>query len=221
MQEHFHGERPMTVEATAREALGEELRQRLASMEGVESRTYYYPSEQEKARLVYTFRLTDSRFDRYSYSGNDLRLQLSPESLLTITDGYEARAVVSDLDEIVAFVLHCKQRLARLQALQARREKVRHLQAQAIMAQVKQLAKEERFDFMTSTDSQKVKLFVRLSPTHSLEIHIPFKRFQETLPQLRTVIVSLRTLCASGVQFKVVSRRALPWGSDWVLHTSL
>jgi hypothetical protein len=95
------------------------------------------------------------------------------------------RVVVNDLDGLVAFVLHFKQRLAQRQALQAKRDKVLHLQAQAIIEQVKQLAKEEQFDFVTATDRQKCKLFVRLSDSHCLEIHVPFKRFQEMSPQLR------------------------------------
>jgi len=95
------------------------------------------------------------------------------------------------------------------------------LKAQAIIAQVKQLAKAERFDFMTDMDSQKLKLFVKLSERHSIELHIPFKQFEQMLPQLRAAIVALRELHVSGIRFKIVSRRALPWRQSWVSHKSL
>ena len=222
LHDHFRGNRPMQVETTAREALGETIRQRLATLEGIDLQQYHYVSEQEKTRLVSTFTILDPGQRPYAYASNHFRLLLDEHSGLTVVHGRnENRAVVSDLDELVAFVLHCKQRLARRQALQAKRDKVRHLQAQAIIAQVKQLAKEEQFDFMTATDHQKCKLFVRLSDSHCLEIHVPFKSFQEMLPQLRTVIVSLRTLYASGMSFKIVSRQALPWRREWIVHTAL
>ncbi len=191
LHEHFNGDHPMRVTEAEREALGDTIRKRLATIENVDIQRYHYVSEQEKARLVCTFAVT------------------------------EPRASVSDPDEIVAFVLHCKQRLARRQALQAKRDKVRHFQAQAIIAQVQQLAQEEQFDFMTETDRHKLKLFVKLSDSHCLELHVPFKRFQAMLPQLRTMIVSLRTLYASGMSFKIVSHRALPWRQNWIAHTAL
>ena len=63
--------------------------------------------------------------------------------------------------------------------------KVRDLLAQAILAQVRKLATEERFDFMSETDAQKLKLFVKLSDDHAVVLHIPFKEFKQFLPQLR------------------------------------
>jgi hypothetical protein len=222
MQEHFRGKHPMQVETTAHEALGETIRQRLATLEGIDTQRYHYVSEQEKTRLVSTFTILDPGQPPYTSASNHFRLLLDEHSGLTIVHGHNnERAVVSALDELVAFVLHCKQRLARRQALQAKRDKVRYLQAQAIIAQVKQVAQEEQFDFMTEMDRQKLKLFVRLSDSYCLELHVPFKRFQEMLPQLRTVIVSLRTLYASGMSFKIVSRQALPWRREWIVHTSL
>jgi len=108
-------------------------------------------------------------------------------------------------------VRHCKQRLERKRALQAKRGKVRQLLAQAILAQVRKLAREERFDFMSESDAQKLKLYVKLSDEHAIELHIPFREFKQILPQLRSAIVALRQLYQSGLRFHVVSRRALPW----------
>ena len=79
----------------------------------------------------------------------------------------------------------------RKRALKAKRGKVRDLLAQAILAQVRKLAKEEKFDFMSETDAQKLNLFVKLSDDHAVVLHIPFKDFKQFLPQLRSVIVTL------------------------------
>jgi hypothetical protein len=223
LKDHFSGVSPMSVDPTARDALADEITQRLARIEGVETNVYQRIPDDEKARLVCTFAIIDTHQSRYYYSSrNDFCLVLDEQQRLLIKhtrDG--SQAVVSDVDEIVQFVLHCQQRLARRRALQVKREKIRDLKAQAIIAQVKQLAKAERFDFMTDMDSQKLKLFVKLSERHSIELHIPFKQFEQMLPQLRAAIVALGELHASGIRFKIVSRRALPWRQSWVSHKSL
>ncbi len=196
----------MLVDPAEREQLGEAITQQLARIEGVDTKSYHYMSEAEKSRLVCTFSITD-RESRYFYtSRNNFRLVLDENNILTLkTERRDSQVIVSDVEEIIQFVMQCKQRLARRQALKARREKVRDLKAQAIIAQVKQLAKAEQFDFMTETDHQKLKLFVKLSDRDSIEIHIPFKQFQEILPQLRTTIASLRELHAGGLHFKITS----------------
>ena len=222
LHEHFSGAYPMRVAEAECEVLGDTIRKRLATIEDVDIQRYRYVSEQEKIHLVCTFAVTEPGSQRYSYTSNSFTL-FTEHDVLTIAHGYRGseRASVSDPDEVIAFVLHCKQRLARRQALQARRDKVRYFQAQAIIAQVQQLAKEEQFDFMTETDRQKLKLFVKLSDSHCVELHVPFKRFQAMLPQLRTMIVALRALYASGMTFKIVSHRALPWRQNWIVHTAL
>src|SRR5262249_44883450 len=158
LHEHLHEAHPMRVTETEREALSDNVRKRLTTIEDVDIQRYRYGFEQEKISLVCTFAVMEPGSQRYSYTSNTFTL-FTEDDVLTIAHGYRGgeRASVSDPDEVIAFVLHCKQRLARRQALQARRDKVRHFQAQAIIAQVQQLAQEEQFDFMTETDRQKLK----------------------------------------------------------------
>lgn len=141
---------------------------------------------------------------------------------LTINETHSGdSALVSDLDEVIRFIEHCKERTERQKALKAQRGKVRDLLAQAILAQVRKVAKEERFDFMSETDAQKLNLFVKLSDDHAIVLHIPFKEFKQFLPQLRSVIVTLRQLYQNGIRFQIVGRGALPWRKSWVSHESL
>ena len=128
---------------------------------------------------------------------------------------------MSDLDEVVRFAGHCNERIGRQKALKAQRGKVRDLLAQAILAQVKKVAKEERFEFMSETDAQKLKLFVKLSDEHAVVLHIPFKDFKKFLPQLRSVIVTLRQLYQNGIRFQIVGHGGLPWRKSWVTHENL
>ncbi|ETX07372.1 hypothetical protein [Candidatus Entotheonella palauensis] len=222
MKEGFDEASPMHVDPAERESLGEKITQQLTRIEGVDTKAYHYMSEAEKSRLVCTFSIADPDSRYFYMSRNNFRLVLDESNVLTLkTERHGSQAIVSDIDEIPPFVMQIKQRLARRQAQRVKREKIRDLKAQAIIAQVKQLAKTEQFDFMTQTDSQKLKLFVKLSDRDSIEIHIPFNQFQTSLPQLRTTITSLRELHASGLRFKITSGQGRLWRAAWVSHQSL
>ncbi len=219
MRENFPGSAPMTVAPGEREQLRAAAEQRLGAIEGIETGGLGHAlSDQEKARLVLQFSVNDPARRYWSYRST-FRLALGEDRALTLEQPHSSnRAAVGDLDEVVRFVLHCKQRLARRRALKAKREKVRDLKAQAIVAQVRQLAKEERFDFTTAWDSRKLKLFVKLSDAHCVEMQVPFKSFQETLPHLRSAIAALRQMYGQGIRCKVTG---VSWHGGWISHTSL
>lgn len=222
LREDFPGAKPLVVDPAEREKLGAEINDRLGRFEGVDTKDSGWVPEEQKPRLVASFSLIDPQPHYYYWSRDTFRLLLDDANRLTIKEARTGdSALVSDLDEIVRFVRHCKQRLERKRALQAKRGKVRELLAQAILAQVKKLAREERFDFMSETDAQKLRLYVRLSDEHAIELNIPFREFKRLLPQLRSAIVSLRQLYESGIRFHIVGQRALPWRKTWISHQSL
>jgi hypothetical protein len=222
LREDFPGTKPLVVDPVAREKLGAEITSRLECFDGVDTKGHGFVPEEQKPRFVGSFSVIDSEPYYYYGARDSFRLLLDDANRLTIKATRSGdSALVSDLDEIVQFVRHCKQRLERKRALKAKRGKVRELLAQAILAQVRKLAKEERFDFMSESDAQKLKLYVRLSDEHAIELHIPFREFKQILPQLRSAIVALRQLYQSGLRFHVVGRRALPWRKTWVTYQSL
>jgi len=222
LREDFAGTRPLVVDPAEREKLGADIKGRLERFEGVDTKDYGYVRDEEKPRLVCSFSIIDSEAYYYYGARNSFRLLLDDAGRLTLQQTYSGdAALVSDLDEIVRFVRHCKQRLERHKALRAKRGKVRELLAQAILAHVRKLAKEERFDFMSETDAQKLNLFVKLSDEHAVVLHIPFKEFKQFLPQLRSAIVTLRQLYQGGIRFQIVSQRGLPSRKSWVTHQSL
>ncbi len=226
LRENFPGTNPLVVKpaAAAREKLGAEIKDRLSRFDGVDTKDAVYLREEEKPRHIASFSIIDPE-PKYSYYHRDsFCLTLDDDNQLTIREyhHYAGRsALVGDLDEIVHFVQEFKQRLERQRAKQVQRGKVRELLAQAILAQVKKVAKEERFDFMSETDAQKLNLFVKLSETHAIELNIPFKEFKKILPQLKAAIVSLRQMYQSGIRYHIVGRRSLPWRTSWVKHESL
>lgn len=222
MRENFPGTSPLVLEPSDREKVGADVRARLERFDGVDTKDYGWVPEQEKPRVVCAFSIIEPE-PHYYYSTRDtFRLLLDDAGRLTIrATGHDISAPVSDLEEVVRFVRDCKRRLERHRALRARRGKVRDLLAQAILAHVRKLAKQERFDFMSETDERKLDLFVKLSDEHSVVLHIPFKDFKHLLPQLGPAIVALRQLYQSGIRFQVVGRRGLPWRASWITHESL
>ena len=221
LREDFPGNQPLVIDPAARQQVGAEIASRLARFDGVDAKDNGHVPEDQKHRHVGSFSVIEPE-PHYYYGRSTFRLRLDDANRLTIQGSYHGdAALVSDLDEIVQFVRHCKERLARHQALSAKRGKVRELIAHAILAQVKKLAKEERFDFMSESDVQKLRLYVKLSDQHAIELTIPFRDFKQVLPQLRSAIRALRRLYQSGIRFHVVGRRALPWRKTWIKYASL
>jgi hypothetical protein len=223
LREDFPGKSPLVVDPAQRGKLGADLAARLKRFDNVDTKDHGYLREEEKPRFVCSFTLTDPNAYYYYSSRHSFRLLLDDAHRLTLEAATYARdsALVSDLEEVVRFVRDCKQRLERHKALRAKRGKVRDLLAQAILAHVRKLARQERFDFMSDLDAQKLKLYVKLTDDHALLLHIPFKDYQKFLPQLGPAIVALRQMYLSGIRFEVVGRRKLPRRKSWTTHESL
>jgi hypothetical protein len=222
LRDNFPGDSPIVVDAQQRSKVADAIRARLERIDGVDAKEPGYVPPEQKRYLVASFSLIDPGPYYYHYGRSTFYLRLDDDQRLTMADGYSGTAVlVSDLEEIGQFVHQCKERLERQRALQAKRTKVRHLLVQAILAQVKKLAQQERFDFMSESDLHKLKLYVKLSAEHALTLDIPFRRFKQVLPQLRSTLRALRQLYESGIRFHIVSRRGLPWRQKWIEYQSL
>ncbi|MBV7337312.1 hypothetical protein KFU94_55600 [Chloroflexi bacterium TSY] len=221
MREHFTDGTPLCVTAEEQKAFATHINPRIDSLNQVEVTSNYYISNLEKGRFITAFTIEDPTADRYYYrSGETFRLVTNEQDELQITNSYES-ILISNIEELFSFIAACQERLNRQLALKTRRQKVRDLKAQAIIARVKKLAKEEKFDFATDTDTQKLKLYVRLSQNECIELHIPFKHFEEMLPHLRSAILSLRELYEKGIRFKPRSTTKIGWRTQWVSHESL
>lgn len=201
LREYFPGTWPLRVTAAEKDALVATLKQGLRGLSYVKVEEHAYVSEAQKAHFVCSFAL-EIPSQRSSFSYNRFTLRLNDQQELTI-DAPGGSAGVSSLEELLAFAEAAQARLQRQQVLSGKRQKVRDLKAQAILAQVKQLAKAEQLAFYTTSDTQKLKLYVKLSPQTCIELHIPFTKFQEVLPHLRATILALRELHARGIPFKL------------------
>ncbi len=213
-REHFPGEEPIYVAEGERKAVAAELLRPFDGDRWVETRESWM-REGARDRYLRSFSIKDP--DRGYYAENTFHLVLDDDRLLTVKLSYGGlSAPISSGEELVAFVRECKRRLERRRALEKRREKVRGFKQAALVAQLKELAREQEFKFFTESSTVRVKLWIKLDDREAVEIHFPPKRTAEIMPRLPAVIRALKESHQAGVSFKVVTRRALPWGAKWI-----
>ncbi|MEM9217995.1 MAG: hypothetical protein AAGD25_27100 [Cyanobacteria bacterium P01_F01_bin.150] len=177
--------------------------------------------EQPPAEKLCCCVLLEESGDRWYHNHTHLHLIRSSDQKLWVDlGGNRSQVPISNINEVVAVAQAFSKRVEQQKAKAAKRKKQRDLKTQAILAQVRKIAKEDQFDFATHVDNVKLKLIIRLSDDDYFVILIPFNRFKEVLPKLRTAIQALRETYDSGVRFKTSLKRA--YGrSDWVRHQDL
>lgn len=223
-REDFSGKSPITIDRAHLQRESKRWRGLVEQIDGVHV-TQHPGDKDSRSRTLCRFTIPEPNTAGQYWRSDELRLEYDDQSRLTI-HSYRAReseqsAVVSDLDEIKLFVRHVLGQYARRQAGAKKREKVRDFKSKAIVAQVKKLAKEQQFDFATSGDTVKLRLYVKLSKNDLMEISVPFKQFEKMLPKLRATIQSLRELYAEGLRFKIMPVGRLPWNLEWIKHETL
>ncbi|WP_182867572.1 hypothetical protein [Stieleria mannarensis] len=223
-REDFSGQSPIVVDRAKLLQESKHWQTLVGQIDGVHV-TQHPGDKDSRSRTLCRFTIPEPNMAGQYWRSDELRLEYDSESRLTI-HSYRFResqhsAPVSDIDEIKTFVRHVLERYARREAGAKKREKVREFKSKAIIAQVKKLAKEEKFDFATSGDTVKLKLFVKLSKQDLMEISVPFKQFEKMLPKLRVTIQSLRELYAEGLRFKIMPVGRLPWDVTWIEHETL
>ena len=228
LRENISGGKPLSVDPEQAQDMAEDLLARVEPLPGAKrndnchhySRFRVGSSAEEPPTLCCCVLLEESS-DRWYRNETHLHLLRSPEQQLWVNLGYERSPVpVSDIGEVEALVQAFLQRVDRQKAQAAKRQKQKDLKVQAILAQVRKIAKEDRFDFATEVDTIKLKLIIRLSDQDYFAILIPFNQFKEVLPKLRTAIKALRETYNTGVRFKTHLKRGYR-RSDWIRHEDL
>jgi hypothetical protein len=230
LRENISGENPLTVDPQQAQALAEDFLARVELLPGVKRHDTCYDfrrsqtgssAEQTPSHRVCCCILLEQSKERWYHNHTHLHLLVSPEQQLWVDLGYQrSPAPVSDISEVVSLVQAFLQRVDRQNAQAVKRKKQKDLKVQAILAQVRKIAKEDQFDFATEVDSIKLKLMIRLSDQDYFAILIPFNQFKEVLPKLRPAIQTLRETYDSGVRFTTRLKRRYGW-SGWIRHQDL
>lgn len=230
LRENISGKKPLSVDPEQARELAEDLLARIEPLAGAQrnDNCYHYSRfkvgssvDPPPTNAICCCILLEESSDRWYRDHIHLHLLRSPEQELWVDIGSQrSPAPISDIGEVVALAQAFLQRVEQQKAQATKRQKQKDLKMQAILAQVRKIAKEDGFDFATEVDSVKIKLIIRLSDQDYFAILIPFNRFKEVLPNLRNAIQALRETYDSGVRFKTNLKRGYR-RSDWVRHQDL
>lgn len=230
LRENIPGRNPLSVDPEKARELAEDLLTRVEPLAGAErnDNCYHYTrlkgdssADQPPTNAICCCVLLEESGDRWYRDQTHLHLLRSPEQQLWVDLGCERSPnPISDIGEVVALIQAFSQRVEQQKAHTAKRKKQKDLKIQAILAQVRKIAKEDGFDFATEVDTIKLKLIIRMSEQDNLAILIPFNRFKDVLPNLRTAIQALRETYNSGVRFKTNIKRDYRL-SEWIRHQDL
>lgn len=194
------------------EAIGRRL-EPLAGVVDVTQRRLW----RDDARPIVVYEIQEPGDETYHWRSLSLEFSINEQHELVLRTAGQT-VPIADLGGLVTFVRACQAALQRRRAQTNKRQKLCHLKTQAIIARIKAIAKEDGFDFATRTDTVKVKLYVKLSARDVIEIQIPFKKFEQILPGLRTSIAAIRQLHADGIRFSI--KQSSP-RLDWTDHKTL
>ena len=151
----------------------------------------------------------------YYYRRDAVRIEADSQGHLELVLDYVGRETLRGelrtFDQIEHVVRAVRQWYQRRNSAKRRQEKIRTFKTGAIVAAVDQLAREESFEFAYRTDTQKLKLWVTLRHDAVLQIEVRYSKFQETLPKLRDIIISMRKLYDAGLRFRIGTPRLVPY----------
>lgn len=219
IRESFTGQTGIPINLNDRVGVMKEWTKKLERIDGI--RITSHPGDRDsRSRCLIRFTIPNPSDQPYYWRSNELRLETDQEARLLINASdypvdQQLVSPVANIDEIETFVRGVLARYASRNAKAEKREKIRQFKTKAILAQVKLLAKEEGFQYATMHDTQKLKLFIHLSGNHLIEFSIPFSKFQQTLPQLRDHLQTMRALYHDGLRFRVGTTKLLPHRCEW------
>ncbi|MEM7536067.1 MAG: hypothetical protein AAF639_28050 [Chloroflexota bacterium] len=157
----------------------------------------------------------------------EVNLERAGGGELMVNTRYGPRCSIADLDELTSFIVVCQNRFERRQTQKIKLEKLHALAIQNTTAQLRQMAKEEKFNFLIESDSAKIKVFIYVSEKHALQLHIPYKNHQEFVPKIRESVKAVRLLNNQGIKFRVDEVKywsdgdKIRRGREWIQHETL
>jgi hypothetical protein len=216
-REHFTGDNlPVMKSPCEQKKLIALLKSQLEKTKGIIISVFYshYDNDPDK---VCRFEICDEKHDYYSRDIFSLKFNEHNELIIA---HYSLEAIVYNLDQIYTFIDRLKEEYQKKKSRQLKREKINKLKKQAIVAKVKEIAKEDAFDFFVREYSIKLKLTVRIEGGKIVEFDIPYNQFQDILKELRSVIQDIRALQKSGINFKILNGAGKGYYA-WITHDSL
>ena len=89
------------------------------------------------------------------------------------------------------------------QADKKKKQKMRDLKTQGILAKFKQIAAEDGFKYAYEQSTTKVVLSIQLPKNKTLHVDVPFSNFQEVMQNIRELIKNVEELTKKGISFRI------------------
>jgi len=194
LREHFTGEIPIIKNIYGHIEFMSSLKSELEKITGVEVST---GSSWDNARECHFS--VKGEFSKY---GDSFTIKFNQENELII-DNYRDSATIYQIEQIYTFIDRLKLEHENIKGRRLKTEKLNKLKKQAILAKLKEIAKEDQFDFYTTEYKTKLKITIRVEGGKLLEVDIPYGKFQEILKDLRSFIMTVRELQKSGITFRL------------------
>jgi hypothetical protein len=84
-----------------------------------------------------------------------------------------------------------------------KKQKMRDLKTQGILARFNEIAKEDGFEYTHEQSTTKVILRVQLPKNKALLVDVPFSNFQEVMQNVRDLIKNIQELTTKGISFRI------------------
>jgi hypothetical protein len=221
LREHFTGETPIVKNAFEQKEFISNLKKELKKIKGIEISDHRYSvsNSKDKFEKQCHFSIEDeSQESRFRFYGSDsFTLKFNPVNQLFIEHYGDSRALIYQMEQINSFIERIKEEHQNKKARKTKREKINTLKQQAIIAKIKEIAKEDQFDFCARPYSNKLKIGICIEGGKLMEIDIPYREFQNILKDLRSLIQTVNDLQKSGIGFKL-TRDSGYRGYGWITY---
>jgi hypothetical protein len=218
LREHFTGEFPIFMKTTSEQKiLISQIKAELKKIQAVRlSDHYYFSHDKDREETILRFTLEDD-LHRYYRPYCSLTLKFGEDDHCLIIEDSPRRALVYQVEQIYSFIDKLKAEFDQKKAQAHKTEKINNLKQQAIIARIKEIAKEDKFEFATTWREyqNKLKVMVRLEGGILMEVDIPYNGFQEVLKNLRPLIRNVNELQKLGISFKIKSDSGYS-GHGWI-----
>ncbi|MCK5717994.1 MAG: hypothetical protein KAH77_10935 [Thiomargarita sp.] len=211
LQQYFIGDSPIIKKTSEHDIFLSALKEHLILNEDIKQIDRYWDNTSECCFKIKVPSFIENRF---------LTIAFTPTNELSITIGSHT-VPIYHLEQIDTFIDRLKLEYNKIQWQHAKAEKILHLKQKAIMAKIKEIAKEEQFDFYTSEYATKLKILVRMPQNRILEVDVPYGKFQAVLKNMRDLIITIRALHNSGITFRLKSYSHHDKHCTWITHDSL
>jgi len=219
LREHFIGDRHLTKNLFEHKECLSSIKDELKKIKGVDMSHRRSSLDKDLEQVHFVVQEEDDS-SGYYYRDDSFTIKFNKQNQLIVEDFIDSYGIVYQIEQIYSFIDRVKEAHDKKKTRELKTKKINKLKQQAIIAKIKEIAKEDQFDFYIREYQRKLKLAVRIEGDKLIEVDIPYGQFQDILKDLRSLIQTLRELQKSGINFKLKTDSG-DTGYGWISHDSL